>query len=53
MSETNSGMRVFLAQPDLFVTDDQDFHTPEIKEQLVVLTPSDFLRAFGHDGKSH
>ncbi|MFS0728366.1 putative toxin-antitoxin system toxin component, PIN family [Paenibacillus sp. 1P07SE] len=41
-----------LAQPDLLVTGDRDFHTPEIKEQLVVLTPSDFMRAFGH-GSSH
>ena len=34
------------AQPDIFVTGDQDFHTPEIQEHLVVLTPSEFLRAF-------
>lgn len=42
-----------LAQPDVLVTGDQDFHTPQIKEQLVVLTPSDFLRAFGHEGRHH
>lgn len=43
----------FPAPPDVLVTGDQDFHTPQIKEQLVVLTPSDFLRAFGHEGRHH
>ncbi|WP_211236980.1 hypothetical protein [Aneurinibacillus terranovensis] len=42
-----------LAQPDILVTGDQDFHTPEIKEQLVVLSPSEFLRAFGSDVHHH
>ena len=38
-----------LAQPDILVTGDHDFHTDEIKEYLVVYTPAEFLRAFGHE----
>lgn len=40
---------VLLAQPDILVTGDKDFHTEEIKQHIVVLTPGDFLRSFGHD----
>lgn len=42
-----------LAQPDVLVTGDLDFHTTEIKEQLVVMTPSDFIRVFGNNEKHH
>lgn len=41
-----------VAQPDIIVTGDLDFHTPEIKEYFTVMTPADFLRAFS-DGLSH
>ena len=42
-----------LAQPDIMVTGDYDFHTPEIKEQIVVMTPVEFLRAFAHGAQPH
>ena len=35
-----------LAQPDVLVTGDYDFHTPEIQEYFAVYTPADFLRTF-------
>lgn len=35
-----------IAQPDILVTGDRDFHTPEIQAHFVVYTPADFLRAF-------
>ncbi|MFT9494593.1 MULTISPECIES: putative toxin-antitoxin system toxin component, PIN family [Bacillota] len=35
-----------IAEPDVFVTGDKDFHTKEIKDYLVVYTPADFLRDF-------
>ena len=35
-----------LAQPDVLVTGDYDFHTPEIQEYFAVYTPGDFLRTF-------
>jgi predicted nucleic acid-binding protein len=38
---------VMVAQPDIVVTGDHDFHTPEILEHFTVLSPSDFLRSFG------
>lgn len=38
-----------VAQPDILVTGDYDFHTPEILEYFTVLTPADFLRSFGQD----
>lgn len=34
------------AQPDILVTGDYDFHTPEIFEHFTVMTPADFLRSF-------
>lgn len=36
-----------IAQPDILVTGDYDFHTNEIREYLVVYTPSEFLQYFG------
>lgn len=38
-----------IAQPDILVTGDYDFHTPEIQECFPVLTPADFLRSFGRN----
>lgn len=35
-----------VAQPDILVTGDYDFHTPEIQEYFAVMTPSDFVRSF-------
>lgn len=35
-----------IAQPDILVTGDYDFHTPEIREHFAVYTPADFLRAY-------
>lgn len=35
-----------LAQPDILVTGDRDFHTSEIKEYFAVYTPVEFLRNF-------
>lgn len=35
-----------IAEPDILITVDKDFHTDEIKEYLAVFTPSDFLRDF-------
>ena len=41
-----------IAQPDILVTGDYDFHTPEIQEYFPVLTPAEFLRSFGR-GDNH
>lgn len=38
-----------VAQPDIIVTGDFDFHTPEIQEHFTVMTPADFLRTFSDD----
>lgn len=38
-----------VAQPDIVVTGDLDFHTPEIKEHFTIMTPGDFLTAFSID----
>ena len=38
-----------VAQPDIMVTGDFDFHTPEIQEYFTVMTPADFLRTFSDD----
>lgn len=38
-----------VAQPDILVTGDYDFHTSEILEYFTVLTPADFLRSFGQE----
>ncbi|MHB8127208.1 MAG: putative toxin-antitoxin system toxin component, PIN family [Desulfitobacteriaceae bacterium] len=38
-----------LAQPDILVTGDHDFHTPEIQEYFAVMTPGDFLRNFSKE----
>jgi putative PIN family toxin of toxin-antitoxin system len=35
-----------LAQPDILISGDKDFHTQEIREHLAVYTPADFLRYF-------
>ncbi|WP_368294475.1 putative toxin-antitoxin system toxin component, PIN family [Dehalobacter sp. TBBPA1] len=35
-----------VAQPDIVVTGDLDFHTPEIQELFTIMMPIDFLRAF-------
>ena len=36
-----------IAQPDILVTGDYDFHTTQITEHFPVMTPGDFLRSFG------
>lgn len=36
-----------IAQPDVFVSGDADFHTPDIAEYLNVYTPRQFLDRFG------
>jgi putative PIN family toxin of toxin-antitoxin system len=36
-----------LAQPEIIVTGDLDFRTPEIQEYFTVMTPGDFLIAYG------
>jgi putative PIN family toxin of toxin-antitoxin system len=38
-----------IAQPDILVTGDLDFYTPEILEYFKVLTPADFLRHFNNE----
>ena len=38
-----------VAQPDILVTGDKDFHAPEVQEYFTVLTPSDFLERFGSE----
>lgn len=40
-----------LAQPDIFVTGDKDFHTQEIKEHFAIYTPIEFLRSFSGETK--
>jgi len=40
---------LFIAQPDLVVTSDQDFHMSEIREFLTVLSPADFVRMYGKE----
>ena len=36
-----------IAQPDILVTGDYDFHTNEIREYFAVYTPAEFLQYFG------
>jgi putative PIN family toxin of toxin-antitoxin system len=36
----------YIAQPDLLVTGDKDFHTGEIREIFIVCTPGEFLQRF-------
>lgn len=38
-----------LAEPDILVTGDHDFHTHGIQEHFAVYTPVDFLRNFGNE----
>ncbi|EHQ89719.1 putative toxin-antitoxin system toxin component, PIN family [Desulfosporosinus youngiae] len=35
-----------VSQPDILITGDMDFHTPEIQEFFTIMTPVDFLNAF-------
>jgi predicted nucleic acid-binding protein len=37
---------IVIAEPDILITGDKDFHTDEIKEYISVYTPSDFFRDF-------
>ena len=37
-----------IAQPDILVTGDYDFHTHEIREHFAVYTPSEFIQYFGN-----
>ncbi|GAX92045.1 PIN domain nuclease [Effusibacillus lacus] len=37
-----------IAQPDILISGDQDFHTKEIREYFAVYTPAEFLRYFGY-----
>ncbi len=38
-----------VAQPDILITGDTDFHTPEIQEYFTIMTPGDFLNIFSSD----
>lgn len=38
-----------VSQPDIFITGDMDFYTPEIQEHFTIMTPGDFLNAFSGD----
>ena len=38
-----------VAQPDILITGDMDFHTPEIQEHFTIMTPGDFLNAFSSE----
>ena len=38
-----------LAEPDILVTGDHDFHTHEIQEHFAVYTPVDFVKNFGNE----
>jgi uncharacterized protein len=38
-----------VAQPDIIVSGDLDFRTPEIQEYFTVMTPGDFLKTFSCD----
>lgn len=40
---------VMIAQPDILITGDLDFHTPDIQEYFAVYTPADFIRYFGQE----
>jgi putative PIN family toxin of toxin-antitoxin system len=40
-----------VAQPDIIVTGDLDFRTPEIEEYFTVMTPADFLNAYSEKDK--
>ena len=35
-----------VAQPDMLITGDMDFYTPEIQEHFTIMTPDDFLTLF-------
>lgn len=35
-----------VAQPDILITGDMDFHTPEIREHFTIMTPREFLNFF-------
>ena len=35
-----------IAQPDIFITGDLDFYTPEIQEIFTILSPADFIRTY-------
>lgn len=37
-----------IAEPDILITGDHDFHTPEVKAYFAVYTPASFLRDFSH-----
>jgi predicted nucleic acid-binding protein len=36
----------YIAEPDLLITGDRDFHTTEIREHLAMCTPVEFLQWF-------
>lgn len=38
-----------VAQPDILITGDMDFYTPEIQEHFTVMTPGDFFNAFSNE----
>ena len=38
-----------ISQPDIFITGDLDFYTPEIQKHFTLMTPGDFLNAFFRD----
>jgi len=40
-----------VAQPDIIVTGDLDFRTPEIQEYFTIMTPADFLNAYSEKDK--
>ena len=38
-----------VAQPDIIVTGDLDFYTPEIQDHFTIMTPGNFLNDFSND----
>lgn len=40
-----------LAQPDILISGDADFHTEQIKQYFAIYSPADFLRDFGDENR--
>ncbi|MEW6697866.1 MAG: putative toxin-antitoxin system toxin component, PIN family [Bacillota bacterium] len=38
-----------VAQPDILIIGDMDFHTPEIQDHFTVMTPGDFLTIYSSE----
>jgi len=46
--DTSILVSAILAEPDIMISGDKDFHTQEIREYFTVYTPADFLRDLDH-----